>query len=63
MQAIADFFTWLFSDKVGVLCLIAGGIVICLIIALLMERKTKRRYFNHEKTASDWDLFGDDEDE
>ncbi len=63
MQAIADFFTWLFSDKVGVLCLIAGGIVICLIIALLMERKTKRRYFNHEKTDGDWDLFGDDEDE
>ena len=63
MQGISDFFTWLFSDKVGVLCLIAGGIVICLIIALLMERKTKRRYFNHEKTDGDWDLFGDDEDE
>lgn len=63
MQAIADLFTWLFTDKVGVLCLVAGGIVICLIIALLMERKTKRRYFNHEKSDSDWDLFGDDEDE
>ncbi len=63
MQAIADFFTWLFNDKVGVICLIAGGAVLCLIIALLMERKTKRRYFNHEKTEGDWDLFGDDEEE
>ncbi|WP_417228942.1 DUF6724 family protein [Thermophilibacter sp.] len=63
MQAIADLFTWLFTDKVGVLCLVAGGIVLCLIIAILMERKTKRRYFNHEKSDSDWDLFGDDEDE
>ena len=63
MQAIADFFTWLFSDKVGVLCLIAGGIVICLIIAILMERKTKKRYFNHEKTDEDWDLFSDDGNE
>ena len=62
MQGILDFFTWLFSDKVGVLCLVAGGIVICLIIAILMERKTKRRYFNHEKTEGDWSLF-DDEDE
>ncbi|MBM6675987.1 hypothetical protein H6A07_04415 [Olsenella uli] len=61
MQALSDFFTWLFSDKVGVLCLIGGGIVICLLIAILMERKTKRRYFNHEKTDDDWDLFGDDE--
>lgn len=63
MQGISDFFTWLFSDKVGVLCLIAGGIVICLIIAILMERKTKKRYFNHEKSESDWDLFGGDEDD
>ncbi len=63
MQAISDFVTWLFNDQTGVLVLIAGGIVICLIIALLMERKTKERYFNHEKSDEDWDLFGGDEDE
>ena len=63
MQGISDFFTWLFSDKVGVLCLIAGGIVICLIIAILMERKTKKRYFNHEKSEGDWDLFGSGEND
>ena len=54
MQAIADFVTWLFNDKMGVLCLIAGGIVICLVIALVMERKTKQRYFDHEKSEDDW---------
>lgn len=63
MQAIGDFVTWLFNDQTGVLVLIAGGIVICLVIALLMERKTKQRYFNHEKSEGDWDLFGGDEDE
>ena len=63
MQAIGDFITWLFNDRTGVLCLIAGGIVICLVIALLMERKTKQRYFNHEKSEGDWDLFGGGEDE
>ena len=62
MQAVADFFTWLFNDKMGVLCLIAGGIVICLIIALVMERKTKQRYFNHEKSEDDWSLFGDEDE-
>ena len=46
----------------GVVCLIAGGIVLCLLIALLMERKTKKRYFNHEKTEGDWDLFGEDDE-
>ena len=63
MQAVSDFFTWLFGDKTGVVCLILGGIVLCLVIALVMERKTKKRYFNHEKTDDDWDLFGGDEDE
>ena len=62
MQAIGDFFTWLFNDTTGVICLIGGGIVICLLIALLMERKTKQRYFNHEKGEGDWELFGEDED-
>lgn len=60
MQAIGDFFTWLFSDKTGVIYLILGGIVLCLIIAVVMERLTKRRYYNHEKGEGDWDLFGDD---
>lgn len=63
MQAIGDFFTWLFNDKMGVICLIVGGIVICLVIALLMERTTKKRYFNHEKSEGDWDLFDDEGDE
>lgn len=63
MQAIGDFFTWLFNDQTGVICLILGGIVICLIIALLMERTTKKRYFNHEKCEGDWDLFDDEGDD
>ena len=65
MQGSGDFFTWLFNDKTGVICLIAGGIVVCLVIALVMERTTKRRYFNHEKDPDDegWGLFGDDEDD
>ena len=63
MQAIGDFFTWLFNDQTGVICLILGGIVICLIIALLMERTTKKRYFNHEKSEGDWDLFDNEGDE
>ena len=61
MQAISDFFTWLFNDRMGVVCLLLGGIVICLLVSFLMERKTKQRYFNQEKTEGDWDLFGDDE--
>ena len=38
MQALSDFFTWLFNDRTGVICLIVGGIVVCLLVAVLMER-------------------------
>ena len=56
MQAISDFFTWLFNDRTGVVCLLLGGIVICLLVSFLMERKTKQRYFNHENIISILDI-------
>ena len=41
MQAISDFFMWLFTDKTGVIFLVIGGVLLCLVIAIVMERKTK----------------------
>ena len=63
MQAISDCFMWLFTDKTGVICLVIGGVLLCLVIAIVMERKTKQTYFEHEKTDSDWSLFDDNDDE
>lgn len=63
MQSIGDIFTWLFTDRTGVIVLIVLGILICLAIAFMMERKTKTMYFNHEKSDDDWSLFGDDDDD
>lgn len=63
MQAIGDFFTWLFGTRTGVIALVIGGIFLCLIIAVLMERKTKSVYFNHEKSDDDWSLFDDDDED
>lgn len=63
MQAIGDLFTWLFTDRTGVIVLVLGGIVVCLLISIFMERGTKQRYFNHEKTDDDWSLFDDDDED
>ena len=30
MQAISDFFTWLFTNKTGVIFLVIGGVLLCL---------------------------------
>jgi hypothetical protein len=62
MDAINSFIGWLFGDKTGVLFLVLGGILLFLVISFVLERKTKKMYFNHKKTEDDWDLFGEDEE-
>lgn len=61
MEAISNFFYWLFNTQTGVICLVLGGIVVFLIIAIVLERKTKQIYFDHGKSDDDWNFF-DDED-
>ena len=62
MDAINSFVGWLFGDKTGVLFLVLGGILHFLVISFVLERKTKKMYFNHKKTEDDWDLFGEDQE-
>lgn len=62
MAAISGFFDWLFNTRPGVAALIGGGIIIVLIVAFILERGTRKQYFNHKKSADDWDLFDDESD-
>jgi hypothetical protein len=57
---LSSFFGWLFGTRQGVLALIVGGIVLFLIIAFVLERRTRKTYYNHEKGPDDWSLFDDD---
>lgn len=58
-----DFVNWLFNTRQGVIALVLGGILLFLIIAFVLERKTRTIYKNHEKSPEDWDLFDDDDSE
>lgn len=57
MDAINDFFTWLFTSRQGVLVLVLGGIVFFVLISIFLEIKTRQRFKNHKKQQGDWDLF------
>lgn len=62
-----DFVTWLFDTRAGVAAIFIGGIALCLLIALILERRTKRMYFDHPKGGGEDDgifsgIFGDDDD-
>lgn len=62
MDQIGTFFDWLFSDRMGVLALVIGGVLICLVIAFVSERRTRKMFPEREKSENDWSLFSDDED-
>lgn len=60
MSAVTDFFSWLFDSRMGVICLIVGGMLLFVLISWLLERRTRQEYFNHERTEGDWSLFDDE---
>lgn len=60
MESITGFFAWLFGTKRGVVALMAGGTLLCLLIAWLLEKRTRAKYYNHQKSEDDWDLFDDE---
>ena len=57
MESIESFFTWLFGTRPGVLVLMVGGVLLFLLIAWLLEKRTRKQFYNHEKSEDDRDLF------
>lgn len=57
---IDGFFAWLFGERTGVLALMVGGVLLFLVLAWLLEKRTRAKFYNHEKSEGDWDLFGDE---
>ena len=62
VDSINAFFGWLFGTRPGVITLMVGGVLLFVLIAWLLEKRTRARFYNHEKQEGDWDLFDDGED-
>jgi len=52
-----DFLSWLFNTRTGVMALIGGGIVLFLVIALVLERRGRKIYYNHERVEGEEESF------
>lgn len=59
----SEIYHFLFETFYGIGCLIGLGLLISLIFCVVLERKTRSIYKNHEKTEDDWSLFDDEEEE
>ena len=60
---ITELYLFLFETMPGNGILVGAGIVISLLVCIILERKTRKRYRNHAKTEDDWSLFDDDDDD
>lgn len=60
---IAALFTWLFSDRMGVITLLVVALLGFLIAAVVLEKKTRKeydRYDDEDDSESGWSFFDDD---
>lgn len=60
---INELYHFLFETYAGIGVLIGAGIIISLLVCIILERKTRKVFKNHEKTEDDWSLFDDDDED
>ncbi|MCI8451328.1 DUF6724 family protein [Enterorhabdus sp. P55] len=60
---IDEIYHFLFETMPGIGCLVGAGLVLSVIACVIMERRTRKQFKNHEKTEDDWSLFDDDDEE
>ena len=57
-----EIYHFLFETVPGIGVLVGIGLLVSIIVCIILERKTRKQFKNHEKTEDDWSLFDDDED-
>ena len=58
-------YSFLFETYAGIGCLVGISIVICILLCIVMERRTRKRFKHREKRVDEdaWEFFEDDSDE
>ena len=59
---MGEIYHFLFETMPGIGCLVGAGLVLSIIACVIMERRTRKQFKNHEKTEDDWSLFDDEEE-
>ena len=59
----AALYHFLFETFEGIGCLVGIGIVASVLACVIMERRTRKLYKNHQPSEDDWSFFDDDDEE
>ena len=60
---ITELYHFLFETPEGVGCLIGTCLVLSLIVCVIMERRTRKRFADRPKGEDDWSIFDDDDED
>ena len=58
-----EIYHFLFETFYGIGCLVGLGLLVSLVVCVVLEKRTRKIYKNHEKTEDDWSLFDDEEEQ
>lgn len=60
----SELYHFLFETVPGIAVLIGAGLVVSIVVCVVLEFKTRRRFRHRDAEGRDeWSIFGDDEDE
>lgn len=60
----SELYHFLFETVPGIAVLIGAGLVISVLLCVVLEFKTRRRFRHHEAPADDeWSILADDDEE
>ncbi|MEQ3361363.1 DUF6724 family protein [Raoultibacter massiliensis] len=60
---LGELYHFLFETVPGIGVLVLAGLVLSIIASVIMERRTRKRFTNHEPTEDDWSFFDDDDED
>ncbi|MEG0324128.1 MAG: DUF6724 family protein [Raoultibacter sp.] len=58
-----ELYHFLFETIPGIGMLVGIGLVLSIIASVIMERRTRKRFSNHEAGEDDWSFFDDDDED
>ena len=60
---LAETYHFLFETVPGIAVLVGAGLVISVLVCVVLEVKTRKRFRNHEAPEEDeWSIFSDDDE-
>ena len=60
---LGEIYHFLFETYWGVGVLVLAGLILSFLVSIILDKRTKKIYYEHQKSEDDWSIFEDDDEE